>query len=64
MRGGCPDALLPNAPETSAFLDSMILNMPHNPPYHTEISLPELPATDVGILWPTWPEVQHDKRTG
>ena len=31
--------------------------MPHNPPYHTEVELPPLPAVGAPVVWPDWPEV-------
>ena len=52
---------LPNADATYAFLDQMTLNMPHTPPFHTEIIMPELPKDTPGQPWPTWEEVDPTK---
>lgn len=34
---------LPNVDAAYKFLEQMLLNMPHNPPFHTEIPMPALP---------------------
>ena len=54
--------VLPNTQATCAFLDAMILHMPNNPPYHTEIPLPELPSDESSFPWPDWEEVPMPKR--
>ena len=53
---------LPNAPQMCDFLHGLLQNMPHEPPYHTEIPLPDLPADTAPNPWPVWPEVPADQR--
>lgn len=40
----------------------IILTIPHNPPYHTEIEMPALPKPDVLVPWPGWKEVTFESQ--
>ena len=53
---------LPNSAATNQFLEDMLMHMPHDPPYHTEILLPMLPEGLPIRTWPTWDEVPPDKQ--
>ena len=33
---------IPNASDTSAYMLNLILTLPHNPPFHTEVEIPPL----------------------
>ena len=48
---------LPNATDTNAFLENLILHMPTDPPYHNEIQIPALPENHLAPRWPDWEEV-------
>lgn len=39
-----------------------ILPLPHNPPCHTEIDIPTIPATAPKPEWPAWPEISLPQR--
>ena len=53
---------LPNTPQLCDFLHGLLQKMPHEPPYHTEIPFPDLPADPASQSWPDWPEVPADQR--
>ena len=53
---------LPNAEVTYTYIHDMLKTMPHNPPFHTDFALPELPSQNDPPPWPNWPEVTASKR--
>lgn len=40
----------------------MLLNMPHDPPFHNEILVPQLPVGTSQVVWPTWEEIPWEKQ--
>lgn len=52
---------LPNPVDTYTYLEAMLMNMPHDPPYHTEILPPPLPPDLPHRPWPTWEEIPPQK---
>lgn len=53
---------LPNAVLTTTVLHKMLQTMPHDPPFHNEIEVPELPSDLVTPPWPGLSEVPPDKQ--
>lgn len=51
-----------NAAETCAYLLNLALTLPNNPPFHTEVAMPNLPANIVQRPSPGLPEIHIHKR--
>lgn len=54
--------LFPNAGLTSDYLHNLVLNIAHEPPFHSEIPVPPIPDSIAPRPWPNWPEVHPSKR--
>lgn len=53
---------LPNANDVYKWMHEIVLTMPNNPPYHTDIELPAIPSHPNRPTWPDWPEITLSKR--
>lgn len=39
-----------------------MLTLPHNPPYNTDLEIPDIPTGHEVPDWPAWPEIMIHKR--
>ena len=53
---------LPNPTETMQYLQDLIVQMPHDPPFHNEVQVLPIPERDNKPAWPEWPEIPPHKR--
>lgn len=53
---------IPHAIAVNNWLEKIMLTLPHNPPYCTDLEIPVIPTGHDIPAWPAWPEIVLHKR--
>lgn len=52
----------PDSEHVYKWIHQIVLTLPHNLPYNTEIDIPVIPTLHPKPVWPDWPEISLANR--